>query len=63
MYARHTVREARSRVHAGSADPHGALGLTDEDLLAMFRLVLTARLLDEAALRQNRMGRTVRGAR
>lgn len=36
---------------------HGALGLTDDDLLAMYRLILTARLLDEAALRQNRMGR------
>ena len=40
-----------------ASTPHGALGLTDDDLLAMFRLVLTARLLDEAALRQNRMGR------
>jgi len=37
--------------------PHGALGLTTEDLLAMYRTILTARLLDEAALRQNRMGR------
>jgi 2-oxoisovalerate dehydrogenase E1 component alpha subunit len=39
------------------ATPHGALGLTTEDLLAMYRTILTARLLDEAALRQNRMGR------
>ena len=37
--------------------PHGALGLGDDDLVAMYRTVLTARLLDEAALRQNRMGR------
>jgi 2-oxoisovalerate dehydrogenase E1 component alpha subunit len=37
--------------------PHEALGLTPQDLLAMYRIVLTARLLDEAALRQNRMGR------
>jgi TPP-dependent pyruvate/acetoin dehydrogenase alpha subunit len=37
--------------------PHGALGLGDQDLLAMHRTLLTARLLDEAALRQNRMGR------
>lgn len=37
--------------------PHGALGLTAEDLLAMHRTMLLARLLDEAALRQNRMGR------
>jgi 2-oxoisovalerate dehydrogenase E1 component alpha subunit len=37
--------------------PHEALGLSAEDLLAMHRTLLTARLLDEAALRQNRMGR------
>ncbi len=37
--------------------PHDALGLTPQDLLGMYRIVLTARLLDEAALRQNRMGR------
>jgi 2-oxoisovalerate dehydrogenase E1 component alpha subunit len=37
--------------------PHGALGLTDDDLRAMHRTLLQARLLDEAALRQNRMGR------
>jgi 2-oxoisovalerate dehydrogenase E1 component alpha subunit len=36
---------------------HSALGLTPQDLLAMYRIILTARLLDEAALRQNRMGR------
>jgi 2-oxoisovalerate dehydrogenase E1 component alpha subunit len=37
--------------------PHGALGVSPQDLLAMYRIILTARLLDEAALRQNRMGR------
>jgi 2-oxoisovalerate dehydrogenase E1 component alpha subunit len=37
--------------------PHGALGLSGEDLVAMYRSIVTARLLDEAALRQNRMGR------
>jgi len=37
--------------------PHGALGLTTDDLLRMQRQMLTARLIDEAALRQNRMGR------
>jgi 2-oxoisovalerate dehydrogenase E1 component alpha subunit len=37
--------------------PHGALGLGADDLLAMYRIILTARLLDEAALSQNRMGR------
>jgi 2-oxoisovalerate dehydrogenase E1 component alpha subunit len=31
--------------------------LSDDDLLLMYRTVITARLLDEAALRQNRMGR------
>jgi 2-oxoisovalerate dehydrogenase E1 component alpha subunit len=37
--------------------PHGALGLGEDDLVAMYRTIVTARLLDEAALRQNRMGR------
>jgi len=37
--------------------PHSALGLSAEDLATMHRLLLTSRLLDEAALRQNRMGR------
>jgi 2-oxoisovalerate dehydrogenase E1 component alpha subunit len=37
--------------------PHGALGLSSDDLLAMHRTMLEARLIDEAALRQNRMGR------
>jgi 2-oxoisovalerate dehydrogenase E1 component alpha subunit len=36
---------------------HETLGLTPEDLLSMFRIMVTARLLDEASLRQNRMGR------
>ena len=40
-----------------ASTPHGALGLSDDDLLSMYRTVITARLLDEAALRQNRMGR------
>jgi 2-oxoisovalerate dehydrogenase E1 component alpha subunit len=31
--------------------------LSDDDLLSMYRTMITARLLDEAALRQNRMGR------
>jgi 2-oxoisovalerate dehydrogenase E1 component alpha subunit len=37
--------------------PHEALGLTADELLSMHRTLLTARLLDEASLRQNRMGR------
>ena len=36
---------------------HEALGLSVDDLLSMHRLMLLARLIDEAALRQNRMGR------
>ena len=37
--------------------PNGPTGLSSQDLISMYRIVLTARLLDEAALRQNRMGR------
>ncbi|HSL10213.1 MAG TPA: thiamine pyrophosphate-dependent dehydrogenase E1 component subunit alpha [Actinomycetota bacterium] len=37
--------------------PHEGLGLDGTDLVAIYRTLLTARLLDEAALRQNRMGR------
>jgi len=36
---------------------HGALGLTDDDLRSMYRTMIEARLIDEAAFRQNRMGR------
>jgi 2-oxoisovalerate dehydrogenase E1 component alpha subunit len=37
--------------------PHEALGLSPAELLQMQRWMLTTRLIDEAALRQNRMGR------
>ena len=37
--------------------PHETLGLTPDDLLRMHRHMLLARLIDEASLRQNRMGR------
>jgi 2-oxoisovalerate dehydrogenase E1 component alpha subunit len=37
--------------------PHEALGLSSDDVVSMHRTLLTARLLDEASLRQNRMGR------
>ena len=37
--------------------PHEALGLATDDLLRMQRFMVTARLIDEASLRQNRMGR------
>ena len=36
---------------------HEALGLTPDDLLAMYRTMLTARLVDEAAFRMNRQGK------
>ena len=37
--------------------PHEELGLSVEDLRSMHRTMVTARSLDEAAFRQNRMGR------
>src|SRR4051812_49820061 len=37
--------------------PHETLGLTPDHLLRMHRSMVTARLIDEASLRQNRMGR------
>jgi len=40
-----------------TTNSHDALGLTHADLLAMYRTMVTARLLDEAALRLNRQGR------
>ena len=36
---------------------HDGLGLSPDDLRSMYRTMLTARLIDEAALRQNRQGR------
>ncbi len=39
------------------ADRHSALGLTEEDLLAMHRTMVTARLCDEAQFRLNRQGK------
>jgi 2-oxoisovalerate dehydrogenase E1 component alpha subunit len=36
---------------------HEALGLTPDDLLSMYRTMLTARLVDEAAIRLNRQGK------
>lgn len=40
-----------------TAASHAAIGLADADVLSMHRTMLLARLIDEAALRQNRMGR------
>jgi len=36
---------------------HEALGLTPDDLLSIYRTMLTARLVDEAAFRLNRQGK------
>jgi TPP-dependent pyruvate/acetoin dehydrogenase alpha subunit len=47
-------RDVSTRV---TRTPHDELGLTVDDVLSMFRIALMARLIDEAAFRQNRMGR------
>ena len=40
-----------------SGSRHGALGLSDDDLLSMYRTMVTARLCDEAQFRLNRQGK------
>jgi 2-oxoisovalerate dehydrogenase E1 component alpha subunit len=40
-----------------TATSHEALGLGEDDLLSMYRTMLTARLVDEAAFRLNRQGK------
>jgi 2-oxoisovalerate dehydrogenase E1 component alpha subunit len=40
-----------------SGTRHGSLGLTDDDMLAMYRTMVTARLCDEAQFRLNRQGK------
>jgi 2-oxoisovalerate dehydrogenase E1 component alpha subunit len=46
-----------TRVKADAKRRHEALGLTDQDLLQMYRTMLTARLCDEAQFRLNRQGK------
>ena len=46
-----------TRVKEQSGSRHEALGLTSDDLLAMYRTMVTARLCDEAQFRLNRQGR------
>ena len=46
-----------TRVTTETTQEHEALGLGAEDLLAMYRAMLTARLCDEAAFRLNRQGK------
>jgi TPP-dependent pyruvate/acetoin dehydrogenase alpha subunit len=45
------------RAKEQSATRHRALGLSDEDLVAMYRTMVTARLCDEAQFRLNRQGK------
>jgi 2-oxoisovalerate dehydrogenase E1 component alpha subunit len=44
-------------VEARSGSRHAALGLSDQDLLSMYRTMVTARLCDEAQFRLNRQGK------
>ena len=46
-----------TRVTTESTQEHEALALGAEDVLAMYRAMLTARLCDEAAFRLNRQGK------
>src|SRR5438874_12767351 len=46
-----------THVRSQSGSRHEALGLTDDDLLAMYRTMVTARLCDEAQFRLNRQGK------
>jgi 2-oxoisovalerate dehydrogenase E1 component alpha subunit len=46
-----------TRVTAETSHEHEALGLSSDDLLAMYRVMVTARLCDEAAFRLNRQGK------
>jgi len=45
------------RVKEQSESRHGALGLSDQDLHDIYRVMLTARLCDEAQFRLNRQGK------
>src|SRR5204863_2442969 len=42
---------------SGTARRHESLGLSDDDLLSMYRTMVTARLCDEAQFRLNRQGK------
>ena len=46
-----------TRTEEEATDRHASLGLTDRDLLGMYRTMLTARLCDEAQFRLNRQGK------
>ena len=46
-----------TRVRPETESRHGALDLTDQDVLDMYRVMVTARLCDEAQFRLNRQGK------
>ena len=46
-----------TRVESQAGSRHQALGLSDQDLLAMYRTMVMARLCDEAQFRLNRQGK------
>ena len=46
-----------TRVKESAQPRHSALGLTDDDLMTMYRTMVTARLCDEAQFRLNRQGK------
>jgi 2-oxoisovalerate dehydrogenase E1 component alpha subunit len=46
-----------TRVKESAQPRHTALGLTDDDLMSMYRTMVTARLCDEAQFRLNRQGK------
>lgn len=46
-----------TRVTEASTSRHAALGLSNQDVLAMYRLIVTARQCDEAQFRLNRQGK------
>ena len=54
-HAKGAAVATRTEEEAGSR--HRALGLTDDDLLAMYRTMVMARLCDEAQFRLNRQGK------
>src|SRR5436309_7212251 len=55
-FAAARLRLVATRV-SGAAQRHVSLGLSDDDLLSMYRTMVTARLCDEAQFRLNRQGK------
>src|SRR5947207_9072186 len=55
-FAAARLRLVATRV-SGAAQRHVSLGLADDDLLSMYRTMVTARLCDEAQFRLKRQGK------